>query len=105
MAVDTGDDPAVFSQEIGGTTPLDNIEVDSGGLNFLTVPITVDNSFDWTVGTNANGLNDRIIRAGAGMVTSTNGPISLEADVLQGITGGVNIIGPGQTLTARGAGN
>ena len=91
---------------IGGTTPLDNMDITSGGLNFLTVAIDVVNAFSWVVGVAANGLNDRIIRAGAGAITSTNGPITLEADVLQGIIAGVNVVEPGvPTLTQRGVGD
>jgi hypothetical protein len=107
LSVNAGNGVAVFTAGIGGVTPLNTMTVISRGINFLTVPILVTNDFSWTVGTNGNGINDRIIRAGLGSITTTNGPITLIADVLQGINvlGDPNIVGPGQTLTQRGAGN
>ena len=91
---------------VGGGTPLDSMSLVSGGVNFLTVAITVVNDFTWIVGVLGNGVNDRIIRAGAGAITSNAGNVTLEADVLQGITSGVNVTAAGVvTLTQRGAGN
>ncbi|MEZ5941728.1 MAG: hypothetical protein R3C18_10065 [Planctomycetaceae bacterium] len=88
----------------GAVSNLNDLEITSGGLNYITQPITVANNFSWTVGVDANGVNDRIIRAGAGSITAGN-QIDLTADVLQGIISGVNATAPTVNLSQRGAGN
>lgn len=104
LDVDAGLGTAVFTGTIGGGSPLNNMTVISGGVNYVTVAITVFNSFSWTIGTAGNGINDRLIRAGAGSVTAGN-MIDLEADVVQGETIGVNLIAPTVNVTERGAGD
>ncbi|MEQ9411987.1 MAG: hypothetical protein RIK87_30025 [Fuerstiella sp.] len=105
LIVNAGNGGVVFTQTIGGGTALDNMTVTSGGISYLTVAITVSNDFSWTIGTVGNGINDRLIRVGAGQITAGN-DITLEADVLQGITAGVDAVAGGTvTLVQRGNGD
>ncbi|MCA9063734.1 MAG: hypothetical protein KDA96_11765, partial [Planctomycetaceae bacterium] len=83
-------------------TGLNNLTVTSGGTNFIIAPINIAGNIQWTVGVNGNGLNDRLIRSGAGSIVAAGG--FLEADVLQGFTSGTNV-SAAVTLTQRGAGN
>ena len=105
LNINSGLARTTFTGAIGGTDPLANLTVNSGGLNTITQPITVTGDVIWTVGTDGNGLNDRITRSGAGSVNA-GGNITLIADVISGTTVGVNVNAGGMaTITQRGAGN
>ncbi|MCA9031727.1 MAG: hypothetical protein KDA66_13020, partial [Planctomycetaceae bacterium] len=89
----------------GAISNLNDLTITSGGKNYITQPISVANNFSWTVGVDANGIDDRLILAGAGSVTAGNN-ITVIADVLQGATVGGNLLAGGMTsITQRGAGN
>lgn len=102
LSVNAG--PSSFVITGAGVTGVNDLTIQSGGKNYLTVAITVAGNFSWTVGTPGNGLNDRIIIAGAGIVTA-GGSIDLEADVLQGENAGVNLVAGTINLIERGAGD
>ncbi|EMI17908.1 hypothetical protein RMSM_05194 [Rhodopirellula maiorica SM1] len=107
LDINAGVGSIVFAGAVGQGSALSSMTLVSGGINFLTVPITVEGAFSWTVGVTGNGVNDRIIRAGSGEITSNSGNVDLEADVLQGLTIGVNVKAPNGTVTLieRGAGD
>lgn len=104
LDIDSGLGSTVLTGAIGAGTVLANMSVASGGTNNVTVPITVAGDFTWIVGTAGNGLNDRLVRIGAGSITA-GGTISLEADTLARFDAGVNVFAPTVNLTARGNGD
>ncbi|MCA9079288.1 MAG: hypothetical protein KDA58_01965 [Planctomycetaceae bacterium] len=99
LTVNSGGGRTQFGAAVTG---LNNLTVTSGGTNFIIAPINIAGNIQWTVGVNGNGLNDRLIRSGAGSIVAAGG--FLEADVLQGFTSGTNV-SAAVTLTQRGAGN
>lgn len=104
LNVDAGPGTAFFGGEVGGMTPLVNMDVTTTGLNYLVVPVTVVNDFTWTVGTFGNGLNDRLFVVGAGSVTAGN-EITLVADQVVGEVIGGDLIAPTVNVDERGVGN
>ncbi|MEO1524562.1 MAG: hypothetical protein AAFX06_03960 [Planctomycetota bacterium] len=104
LDIDSGLGSTVLTGAIGAGTALANMSVASGGTNNVTVPITVVGDFSWIVGTAGNGLNDRLVQAGAGSITA-GGTVTLEADTLARFEAGVNVFGSTVTLTARGSGD
>ncbi|MEL6104776.1 MAG: hypothetical protein AAFU85_02010 [Planctomycetota bacterium] len=104
LDIDSGLGSTVLTGAIGAGTALANMSVASGGTNNVTVPITVAGDFSWIVGTAGNGLNDRLVRIGAGSITA-GGTVTLEADTLARFEAGVNVFGTTVTLTIRGNGD